>query len=110
MSVEYDNDELVFLDEDMHQELEHKSKRQWNILIVDDDEEIHTVTRLALSDLEVHDRKLNFLHAYSGHEAKSTLEQYGSDVAIILLDVVMESDHAGLELVHTWNWIRLAIW
>ena len=99
MSVEYDNDELVFLDEDMHQELEHKSKRQWNILIVDDDEEIHTVTRLALSDLEVHDRKLNFLHAYSGHEAKSTLEQYGSDVAIILLDVVMETDDAGLTVV-----------
>ena len=55
MSAEYDNDELVSLDEDTHQELEQSNKREWNILIVDDDEEIHTVTRLALSDLEVHD-------------------------------------------------------
>ena len=36
MSAEYDNDELVFLDEDSHQELDDKNKRQWNILIVDD--------------------------------------------------------------------------
>ena len=70
MSAEYDNDELVFLDEDSHQELDDKNKRQWNILIVDDDEEIHTVTKLALSGLVVHDRTLNFLHANSGKQAK----------------------------------------
>ena len=99
MSAEYDNDELVFLDEDTHQELEQNNKREWNILIVDDDEEIHTVTRLALSDLEVHDRKLNFLHAYSGKEAKAILDEYGSSIAIILLDVVMETDDAGLTVV-----------
>ena len=99
MSAEYDNDELVFLDEDTHQELEHSNKREWNILIVDDDEEIHTVTRLALSDLEVHDRTLNFLHAYSGKEAKIILDEYGSSIAIILLDVVMETDDAGLTVV-----------
>ena len=45
MSAEYDNDELVFLDEDTHQELEHSNKREWNILIVDDDEEIHNISQ-----------------------------------------------------------------
>ncbi|WP_372622548.1 bifunctional diguanylate cyclase/phosphodiesterase, partial [Alteromonas stellipolaris] len=70
-----------------------------NILIVDDDEEIHTVTRLALSDLIVNDRKLNFLHAYSAKEAKTLLHDYGKSIAIILLDVVMETDDAGFDVV-----------
>ncbi|MCP4238115.1 MAG: diguanylate phosphodiesterase, partial [Aestuariibacter sp.] len=99
MSAEYDNDELVFLDEDSHQELDDKNKRQWNILIVDDDEEIHTVTKLALSGLVVHDRTLNFLHANSGKQAKEVLDEHGRDVAILLLDVVMETDDAGLTVV-----------
>lgn len=100
MSAEYDNDELIFLDESTHQELAPKNKKEWNILIVDDDEEIHTVTRMALSDLEVNDRTLKFLHAYSGKEAKAILDDYGSNIAIILLDVVMETDDAGLTVVH----------
>lgn len=99
MSAEYDNDELVFLDEDSHQELDDKNKRQWNILIVDDDEEIHTVTKLALSGLVVHERSLNFLHASSGKQAKSMLDEHGRDIAILLLDVVMETDDAGLTVV-----------
>ena len=99
MSAEYDNDELVFLDEDSHQELDDKNKRQWNILIVDDDEEIHTVTKLALSGLVVHDRTLNFLHANSAKQAKEVLDEHGRDVAILLLDVVMETDDAGLTVV-----------
>ncbi|NMH61471.1 bifunctional diguanylate cyclase/phosphodiesterase [Alteromonas ponticola] len=97
--TDYENDELVFLDEDSHSELDTKVYKVWNILIVDDDEEIHTVTRLALSDLIVHDRKLNFLHAYSAEQAKAILNEYGREIAIILLDVVMETDDAGLHVV-----------
>lgn len=98
-SADYENDELIFLDEDNHSDLDAKIYKVWNVLIVDDDEEIHTVTRLALSDLIVSDRKLNFLHAYSGKHAKEILEEYGRDIAIILLDVVMETDDAGLGVV-----------
>ncbi|QJR81619.1 EAL domain-containing protein [Alteromonas pelagimontana] len=97
--ADYENDELVFLDEDSHPELEPQIYKIWNILIVDDDEEIHTVTRLALADLIVNDRKLNFLHAYSGAQAKTVLQEYGRDIAMILLDVVMETDDAGLTVV-----------
>ena len=98
-SAGYENDELIFLDEEAHPELEPQIHKVWNVLIVDDDEEIHTVTRLALADLIVSDRKLNFMHAYSGEQAKALLEEHGRDVAIILLDVVMETDDAGLQVV-----------
>ena len=96
---DYDNDELIFKDEDVNEEVADIDHRVWNILIVDDDEEIHTVTRLALSDLLVSDRKLNFLHAYTGQQAISILAEYMQDIAIILLDVVMETDDAGLNVV-----------
>lgn len=96
--TDYENDELVFLDEGSG-EIDTKSYKSWNILIVDDDEEIHTVTRLALTDLIINDRKLNFLHAYSGGQAKEILHEYGNKIAIILLDVVMETDDAGFDVV-----------
>ncbi|AZZ92300.1 DUF3369 domain-containing protein [Hahella sp. KA22] len=70
----------------------------WPILIVDDDEDLHSVTRLALRNLEFHNRKLQLESAYSAEEAKKTLQK-NKGVAVVLLDVVMESDNAGLELV-----------
>ena len=98
-SASYDNDELVFLDEGAHPELEPQVHKEWNVLIVDDDEEIHTVTKLALADLIISERKLHFMHAYSGEQAKQILKENGRDIAIILLDVVMESDDAGFLVV-----------
>ncbi len=96
---DYDNDELIFKEEDETDEVSNEPLKVWNILIVDDDEEIHTVTRLALSDLIIGDRKLNFLHAYTGKQALDILGEYQREIAIILLDVVMETDDAGLNVV-----------
>ncbi|MBU2878616.1 MULTISPECIES: bifunctional diguanylate cyclase/phosphodiesterase [Aliiglaciecola] len=93
--TDYENDELIFLEEDESQEQETNFGR-WNVLVVDDDEEIHSVTRLALSDLQLNDKKLHFHHAYSGEQALTIIEKLGSKLAIILLDVVMETDDAGL--------------
>lgn len=67
----------------------------WRILIVDDDREIHSVTKLALSGVSIDGRELSFLHAYSGAEALQILGER-DDVAMVLLDVVMETDDAGL--------------
>jgi diguanylate cyclase (GGDEF)-like protein len=92
----YENDILVFLDEDDAHGEEHTCRGFWNILLVDDDEEIHSVSKLALAGLTVNDRKLKFHHAYSGAEALALLEEFGEDIAVILLDVVMETDDAGL--------------
>ncbi|AFG37403.1 EAL domain-containing response regulator [Spirochaeta africana] len=70
----------------------------WTILVVDDDPQVHTVTLLALSKLTVHGRKLRFLHAYSAQEAYSCMQQE-PEVAVVLLDVVMEQEDAGLHFV-----------
>ncbi|HSG51627.1 MAG TPA: DUF3369 domain-containing protein, partial [Rheinheimera sp.] len=62
---------------------------------VDDEPEVHAVTKLALSDFNFQGKGLTFLSAYSGAEAKALIEQH-PDAAIMLLDVVMETDDAGL--------------
>ncbi len=70
---------------------------QWKVMIVDDEEEIHTVTKLALDSFVFENKGLTFLSAYSGEEAKTLIQEH-PDTALILLDVVMETDHAGLVL------------
>ncbi|MCV2886633.1 EAL domain-containing protein [Aestuariibacter sp. AA17] len=97
-SSEYENDELIFLDEEPESIKAPEVKGTWNVLVVDDDKEIHSVTRLALSDLELNKRQLTFHHAYSGKEALDILAEKGREIAVILLDVVMETDSAGLHV------------
>ncbi|GGC10283.1 hypothetical protein GCM10007205_19220 [Oxalicibacterium flavum] len=70
----------------------------WKILIVDDEEEVHQVTRIALADVVFKNRRLEFLHAYSAQQARSIMAD-DDGIAIILLDVVMEEEDAGLQLV-----------
>jgi diguanylate cyclase (GGDEF)-like protein len=70
----------------------------WKVLIVDDDEDVHMATELSLRGLLVEGRSLAFLHAYSAAEAYESLKG-NDDVAVMLLDVVMESEDAGLKLV-----------
>lgn len=71
----------------------------WKLLLVDDEKVVHSVTRLALEGFELAGRGLQFISAYSAEEARALLAQH-DDIALILLDVVMETDHAGLDLVH----------
>lgn len=73
------------------------SKPPWRVLVVDDEKDVHSVTTLALRAFEFHDRSLELLHAYSGAQAKEILLQE-NDIALILLDVVMETDQAGLDV------------
>jgi response regulator RpfG family c-di-GMP phosphodiesterase len=70
----------------------------WKILLVDDEPEIHEVTRLVLSSFRFESRPLLFLSAMTAAEARQTLAEE-EDIAVVLLDVVMESDQAGLDLV-----------
>jgi diguanylate cyclase (GGDEF)-like protein len=73
--------------------------KPWQVLIVDDESEVHHATLFALSGLTVSGRGLEFLHAYSGKDAREVLARHGG-VALILLDVVMETEDSGLKLVH----------
>ena len=70
----------------------------WKILVVDDEEDIHRVTRLVLKGYRYLDRPLELLHADCADKALQLMQQH-SDVALILLDVIMETDNAGLDLV-----------
>lgn len=67
----------------------------WIILIADDDNDVHAVTELVLGDTRFDGRPLAFLHAYSAQETVETLRSV-PDVSLVLLDVVMETDDAGL--------------
>ncbi|WEF34001.1 hypothetical protein [Pseudoduganella chitinolytica] len=69
----------------------------WKVLIVDDDVDVHVVTKFSLSNAVFMGRRLSFLHAYSGHEALQMLRQH-DDVALVLLDVIMETTDAGLRV------------
>ncbi|WP_394779221.1 EAL domain-containing protein, partial [Undibacterium sp.] len=93
-------DDLVFLDEPEASDLTVAAKPQltWRIMIIDDDPDVHSATTFALGSLEIQHRALSFLHAYSAAEARDILQQE-TDIAIILLDVVMEQEDAGLQLV-----------
>lgn len=97
--AENTNDDFLFIDDSDEDEICDSAIRDtWKVLIVDDDPEIHSVTQLALSDLVVLGRNLEYLHAYSGQDACKLIEQH-DDIVLVLLDVVMESDNAGLEVV-----------
>ena len=69
----------------------------WKVLIVDDEPEVHAVTKLALSDFSFQGKRLEFISAFSGKEAEQMILTH-PDAAIVLLDVVMETDDAGLKV------------
>jgi response regulator RpfG family c-di-GMP phosphodiesterase len=74
----------------------------WKVLLVDDEPDIHDVTKLTLSRFRLDERALTFLHAYSGAEAKEILSRE-TDIALVFLDVVMEREDSGLEVA---RWLR----
>ena len=69
----------------------------WPVLVVDDDPEVHRMTDVLLRDFHFQGRGFVSISAFSAAEARSILEKR-SDIPVVLLDVVMESDHAGLSL------------
>ncbi|MBP2299956.1 DUF3369 domain-containing protein [Azospirillum picis] len=104
-----EDEELVFLDESGGDEsggndaggaADHGPPgSRWTMLIVDDEPEVHAITKLVLSDFAFKGRRARFLSAHSAAEAQAILARE-SDIALILLDVVMETEDAGLQLVH----------
>lgn len=78
------------------------AKSPWKILVVDDDPDVHDVTRIAVDGCDFEDRPFELLHALSAEEARACLAEH-DDIAVALIDVVMENDTAGLGLV---SWIR----
>jgi response regulator RpfG family c-di-GMP phosphodiesterase len=74
------------------------SNEKWKVLICDDEHEVHIITKTVLRDFIFKHKKIEFLSAYSGEEAINILKEE-KGIAVILLDVVMETDFAGLDVV-----------
>ncbi|MBB5203225.1 diguanylate cyclase (GGDEF)-like protein [Inhella inkyongensis] len=93
-----DDDVLELIEEHDHVGTDTHAHDPWRVLIVDDDSDVHKATELAMQGLVIEGRKLTFLHADSAAQARELLGREG-DLAVALLDVVMESEDAGLQLV-----------
>jgi len=89
------NDTLLFAEESKTPSLENE--KMFKLLIVDDENEIHVMTKLVLADYVYQGAGLKFLSAFSGEEAKLLIKE-NPDIACCLLDVVMETKDAGLEV------------
>lgn len=95
------DEQFVFAEEDINKdELDQGNK--WKLIIADDEEEIHSVTKLVLNNYSLDGMGLEILSAYTGEETRQLIKE-NPDTAIILLDVVMERENSGLE---TAKWIR----
>lgn len=71
---------------------------KWNVLVVDDEPHVREITRIVLEHLEFDGRGLEIIEAGSAREGREILAQR-RDIALMIVDVVMEDEHAGLDLV-----------
>jgi signal transduction histidine kinase/DNA-binding NarL/FixJ family response regulator len=92
------DDEIVQLIDDAGAQRAPEQIRRWKIAIIDDDHAVHDGTRFALSDYRLNGQGLEILSAYSAADGRQLLRSH-PDVAVVLLDVIMETDTAGLDLV-----------
>src|SRR5258707_1376345 len=90
-------DDIVHLIDDPGDEPPEQGPR-WKIAVIDDEPAVHDGTRFALSDYRLNGQGLEILSAYSAAEGRELMRRQ-ADVAVVLLDVIMESDTAGLGLV-----------
>jgi signal transduction histidine kinase/DNA-binding NarL/FixJ family response regulator len=92
-----DDDFVILLDDDTEPSVPDAGER-WKVVVIDDDDAVHDGTRFALHDYRLYDRGLEILSAHSAEAGRKLLAEH-PDTAVVLLDVVMETDTAGLELI-----------
>ena len=90
--------ELVTFIDDHPPEAADEPERKWKVVVIDDDGAVHDGTRFALYDYVLNGHGLDIISAYSAKEGREVMRA-NPDAAVVLLDVVMESDVAGLDLV-----------
>ena len=73
-------------------------RHPWKVLVVDDEPDVLLLTRMTLRDFEFAGRGIEILGAGSAAAARSVLAEH-NDIAVAVIDVVMETDDAGLKLV-----------
>ena len=95
------SDKLQFFDEQSshdRQDKEAEAQLPWKVMVIDDDKSTHDVTAMVLNGFEYEGRGLHIISGYSAQDVYQLLEEH-PDTAVILLDVVMETEQAGLEVV-----------
>jgi len=92
------SDDLLFFDEPEQSPLPAANQPVWKVLLVDDDHDVHAATTLALGTVPIEGRQLDIQSAYSGAQARDILATQ-QDFALAIVDVVMENENAGLDLV-----------
>jgi signal transduction histidine kinase len=92
------DDELIELIDDRGAEAAVEHHRRWKIAVIDDEPAVHEGTRFALHDYRLNGQGLEILSAYSAAEGRQLMRSH-ADIAVVLLDVIMETDIAGLHLV-----------
>lgn len=97
-------DEILWIEDDVIEDSPQSlstssSEPLWKVIIVDDEPSVHQATKLALKNFTFEGKSLSFLSAYSAAEGMQLLQENHPDTAFILLDVVMETHDAGLQLV-----------
>ncbi|MGB3447436.1 MAG: DUF3369 domain-containing protein [Xanthobacteraceae bacterium] len=93
-----DQDDVLHLIDDTEPASQSTTSRKWKIAVIDDDPAVHEGTRFALSDYSLNGQGLEILSAHSAAEGRELMRRH-SDIAAVLLDVIMETDSAGLDLV-----------
>jgi signal transduction histidine kinase len=93
-----ESDDILTLIDDTGAPPEPGTARRWKVAVIDDDSAVHEGTRFALSDYSLNGQGLEILSAYSAAEGRELMRKH-PDIAVVLLDVIMESNDAGLDLV-----------
>ena len=70
----------------------------WKMLIVDDEPDVHEITRIALKGVSFDGKKIELVSAYSAKQAREILRDH-QNFSAAMIDVVMETEEAGLDLV-----------
>ena len=82
----------------MQSETTAAASAPWKVLLVDDEPAVHEVSQLILRGLRFEGAAVDLLSAASAAQAREVLARH-PDIALVLLDVVMETDDAGMHLI-----------
>lgn len=92
------NQDILFFKDDNLIHSTRPVSKPWKVIIADDEEEVHIMTKMVMRKFQFQDRPMELLTAYSGEQTKALMQAH-DDIAIVLLDVVMEHENSGLEVV-----------
>ncbi|MBF0259595.1 MAG: response regulator [Desulfamplus sp.] len=95
-----DEKDVALVDEKANLNIDLPPKKicKWKVIIVDDEPDVHEITRISLKGFKFDNKEIELINASSAAEARDIFNKE-SDIAVGIIDVVMETENAGLELI-----------